>query len=246
MKILLKTDNGEIPIEVIKSNRKTIVLEIKPDAAVYIRVPILLSQKKIEAVIKNKEEWIIKHHEALVNYKASMDTAENTYSSGTEIPLFNGDFLSLEAGESGRDVKTQVFLNKEGERRPRLIMDIPSMEHQVVRKCIMNWLQSYAKDLLDEKAKQYAGKMQVAFHQISVRDQKTRWGSCSSKRNLSFNWKLVMMPEDIINYVVVHELAHLKQMNHSPQFWNEVGKILPDYRVSRSWLKEKGKEYQKY
>ena len=82
--------------------------------------------------------------------------------------------------------------------------------------------------------------MGVSYGSITVREQKTRWGSCSAKGNLNFNWKLVLMPEEILDYVVVHELAHRLQMNHSTEFWDEVEKILPDYRKRRQWLKENG------
>ena len=85
--------------------------------------------------------------------------------------------------------------------------------------------------------------MGVSYGSITVREQKTRWGSCSAKGNLNFNWKLVLMPEEILEYVVVHELAHRLQMNHSMEFWDEVEKILPDYRKRRQWLKENGQKY---
>ena len=85
--------------------------------------------------------------------------------------------------------------------------------------------------------------MGVSYGSITVREQKTRWGSCSAKGNLNFNWKLVLMPEEILDYVVVHELAHRLQMNHSTEFWDEVDKILPDYRKRRQWLKENGQKY---
>ncbi len=88
--------------------------------------------------------------------------------------------------------------------------------------------------------------MSVLPGRIIVREQKTRWGSCSSKHNINLNWKLIMMPEEILNYVVVHELAHLKQMNHSKAFWEEVEKVLPDYKKQKEWLKQNGRNYQRY
>ena len=84
--------------------------------------------------------------------------------------------------------------------------------------------------------------MGVTCGRISIREQKTRWGSCSGQGNLNFNWKLILMPPEILDYVVVHELAHRKQMNHSPAFWAEVERILPDWRERRRWLREKGGE----
>ena len=85
--------------------------------------------------------------------------------------------------------------------------------------------------------------MGVDYGRISVRQQKTRWGSCSVRGNLNFNWKLALMPEEILDYVVVHELAHRVEMNHSPRFWAVVETVLPDWRERRRWLKQHGGEY---
>lgn len=100
-----------------------------------------------------------------------------------------------------------------------------------------------AAERLGERVRLYAERMQVSYGKISVKDQKTRWGSCSSLGNLNFNWRLVLMPEEILDYVVVHELAHRKEMNHSRAFWAEVERILPDYKERRKWLRIHGREY---
>jgi len=100
-----------------------------------------------------------------------------------------------------------------------------------------------ARIVLSEKCRIYAEKMGVSYQRITVREQKTRWGSCSARGNLNFNWKLVLMPEEIQDYLVVHELAHRIEMNHSPAFWAVVEKELPDYRARREWLKKNGANY---
>lgn len=97
-----------------------------------------------------------------------------------------------------------------------------------------------AAEAIRARCSHYAPLMGVSYGTITIREQKTRWGSCSAKGNLNFNWKLVLMPPEILDYVVVHELAHRLQMNHSAAFWAEVGKILPDYRERRQWLKVNG------
>lgn len=82
--------------------------------------------------------------------------------------------------------------------------------------------------------------MEVKHARITIRDQKTRWGSCSSRGNLNFNWRLVMAPPPIIDYVVIHELAHLIELSHSPRFWETVERYCPDHREHRRWLREHG------
>ena len=98
-----------------------------------------------------------------------------------------------------------------------------------------------AKASLPERAAYFAPLVGVTYGNITIRSQHTRWGSCSSKGNLNFNCLLMLAPEDVRDYVVVHELCHRKEMNHSPRFWAELARILPNYRQSQKWLKEHGR-----
>ena len=100
-----------------------------------------------------------------------------------------------------------------------------------------------AKEIIPPKVEFYARKIGVSYNAITIRCQRTRWGSCSSKGNLNFNCLLVLLPDEIIDSVVVHELCHLKQMNHSPKFYAEIENILPDYKMRREWLKQNGNKY---
>ena len=100
-----------------------------------------------------------------------------------------------------------------------------------------------AAEVMKTRCSYYAPIMGVSYGTVTVREQKTRWGSCSAKGNLNFNWKLVLMPQEILDYVVVHELAHRIHMDHSAAFWAEGGKILPDYKERRQWLKVNGQKY---
>ena len=100
-----------------------------------------------------------------------------------------------------------------------------------------------AARIFAEKCRRFAAVMGVSYGTITIREQKTRWGSCSAKGNLNFNWKTVLMPEEIQDYLTVHELAHRIEMNHSPAFWAVVERVLPDYRERRRWLLENGKYY---
>ena len=97
-----------------------------------------------------------------------------------------------------------------------------------------------ARDIFTRKTEYYARIMGISYGRIAIREQKTRWGSCSSKGNLNFNWRLILAPEEVLDYVVVHELAHRREMNHSRAFYAVVESVLPDYRRARKWLKENG------
>lgn len=104
----------------------------------------------------------------------------------------------------------------------------------------IRFLSAQARLMLPERIRYYAEKMGVSYGKVTIRHQKTRWGSCSAKGNLNFNCMLMAMPKEIQDYVIVHELCHRKEMNHSPAFWKEVEAVLPDYKQRREWLKKNG------
>ena len=101
-------------------------------------------------------------------------------------------------------------------------------------------LRERAKSVLAQRTAYFARQIGVTYGRITVRDQKTRWGSCSQTGNLNFNFRLILAPPEVLDYVVVHELCHRRQMNHSAQFWQEVAQVLPDYRKRKAWLTENG------
>lgn len=104
-------------------------------------------------------------------------------------------------------------------------------------------LREKARRVLTEKTDRFKKELDVEYKRIRIGDQKTRWGSCSSKGTISYSWRLILMPDEIQDYVVVHELCHLHEMNHSKKFWEWVGRIIPDYQRRRRWLKSHGDEY---
>ncbi len=126
---------------------------------------------------------------------------------------------------------------QEQQERERRYGKQPKLTEQELRE-----LSQKAKTVLSQKALFYAGQMGVTYNRITIRCQKTRWGSCSSKQNLNFNCLLMLCPEKVQDYVVIHELCHLIEMNHSKRFWKQVENIMPDYRVYKNWLKEHGTE----
>lgn len=101
---------------------------------------------------------------------------------------------------------------------------------------------SAARSLIEQRCAYYCHITGGVYTSVTIRDQKTRWGSCSSRGTLSFNYRLIFAPPQVLDYVVVHELCHLTHMNHSKEFWNMVGSVMPDYKTHRKWLKEHGGE----
>ena len=117
----------------------------------------------------------------------------------------------------------------------------PEDEEQV-REALKRALSRRALERVRERLEYYAPRLGVTFNRVAIRDQKSRWGSCSAKQNLNFNWKLIMAPPEVLDYVVIHELCHLIEFNHSPRFWRLVEGQMPEYECWKRWLKEHGRE----
>ena len=108
------------------------------------------------------------------------------------------------------------------------------------------FLKKTAHDRLLELSRQKAALIDRVVHSVSIKDTKSRWGSCSSKSNINYNWRIVLAPAHVIDYLVCHEVSHLRHQDHSPAFWDCVASLCPDYQEGRAWLKVKGKELYRY
>lgn len=158
------------------------------------------------------------------------------------LKLENGDVLHY-LGE-----KRILTVLREQRRRAkikcimeRLILWAPyEADYSWKREQLEKWYRKEAAMVFTEKAQEYARILGVHFQDIRIKDQKSRWGSCSSKGNLNFNWHLLMAPEPVCDYVIIHELCHLIHMNHSKDFWKQVEDICPQYRQYKRWLRENG------
>lgn len=177
-------------VTVIRSNRKTVAIQVNSDRSVTVRAPRSASEKDIEEILKKKKAWISKHIEKI------KETKERFEAEPTE---------------------------------------------KLTREKVIA-LAEEALKVIPERVEYFTKVIGVTYGKITVRNQKTRWGSCSSKGNLNFNCLLMLAPPEVLDYVVVHELCHRKQMNHSKAFWLEVEKVLPDYKEARKWLKEEGSQ----
>lgn len=186
-------------VKIIRSNRKTLAIQINPDLSVTVRAPMYAPQSDIERILREKESWIQKHIEKIREQEAKRKKTQG------------------EKGEYGESVESEYLTNEE------------------IKKLADKALQHIPK-----RVSYFAKQIGVTYEKITIRNQKTRWGSCSSKGNLNFNCLLMLTPPEVIDYVVVHELCHRKEMNHSEAFWAEVEKILPYYKEQVKWLKENG------
>lgn len=161
-----------------------------------------------------------------------------------KLKLENGDTLYY----LGEARTLRVIREERSRARVKMVMDLLLMwipyeaDYEYRKEQLEKWYRKEAAAVFGEKAEEFAQALSVSFQDIRIKDQKSRWGSCSSKRNMNFNWRLLMAPEPVCDYVIIHELCHLIHMNHSPDFWNLVESVCPDYRQYKKWLKENGKQ----
>jgi len=183
-----------------------------------------ISPAQIEKFILEKQEWILKNMQKIeeINRKA--------HASRGSVPFLGKD-VQIELRESNR--KTAKAFPGEGFLEVR----IPFGKKKLAGKAIESFYKKQAHSLIPRLAREKAKEMGVSFSRISIRAQKTRWGSCSARSTLSFNWRLLAAPQPVLEYIVVHELAHLRHRNHSKRYWAFVKEHFPGYKEQERWLR---------
>ena len=203
------------------------MIQVK-DGLVEVRAPFKIEQKEIDSFILQKNSWINKK----LSIQKSIKKPTRKKFKNEENFQFLGKNLKL---------KITISENKKSYIDDKFIYLVLKNNKENFKEKIKEKLEIFfretAKDIFKNKTLDEAKKIRVTPKKIIVRSYKRRWGSCSYKKDISYNWKLIMAPEKIIHYVVIHELCHLIHFNHSRDFWKSVGKILPDYKSSKEWLK---------
>ena len=221
-----------LEIKVLRSRRKTSLLQIVGNQ-LQIKVPNRVKDRNIFKILETKERWIRNKATKLQNEPI---IKERRYINGESFPLF-GRYLKLKILEGGK-VGTELIDNY-------LVTTVRSSEIGELRKSriktyIDKWYLKEAYRRLEEKVIRYSKIIRVSPTEMKVRNYKTRWGSCDVKGRLTFNFHLIKAPHPIVDYVVIHELCHMIQPNHSKFFWNEVEKFDQSFKNHKNWLKENG------
>jgi len=216
--------------EVIRTRRrKTASIKIN-DGAVSVMVPQGLSQESIQQLIANKKKWI----------------REKLYLQSQSRPVNSKEFVSGEAfSYLGRNYRLKVVSDSYQPAKlhhGQLVVMIPEAMQtpNSIRNVVVRWYRLHALDRLIEKTDRYAAIVGKAPSKVDIKTYRSRWGSCHADGRVLYNWKIIMAPNRIVDYVVVHELCHLVHHNHSPQFWKAVERVMPDYAECREWLKVNG------
>lgn len=219
----------------IRESRRARRMSLKIDAQNGLQVILpagVAPDDSLEAILREKAGWILRHLDRL-----AADNPPRHYVSGERLPYL-GEMLSLEVSPTQHAKRTTVA-RQAGLLRVRLRGGIAAAERgQAVRAALESWYRQQARSYLPERACHYAALYGFSYHKLSIKGQRSRWGSCSRQGNLNFNWRLMQAPPEAVDYVVIHELCHLRELNHSPRFWALVEACCPDYRRWVQWFRQ--------
>ena len=203
------------------SRAKHTILRIDPRTdALIITVPKVLSPAEIRRLVQNNANWVFE--------KISLLPPKTPFIDGQTFNLMGKNIIICHDPDNLVGVKlingTLIVSGK--------------VEH--ISRRIKDWLKKYAHNILADKVRSMATNLDASFGRISIRDNRSSWGSCSSQGNIAFSWRLIMAPEPVVNYIVAHEVAHLVYLNHSKDFWNTVRSLDANYQESKKWLRING------
>ena len=211
------------PHKIIKSKRRTLSLSINENAELIVRAPNQISNKKIEEFIIEKSKWINKNKNLMQSRINEMNDSDSDY-------LFLGNIYPL--------IKVYENPNKIDFNGTEFITSIENQDK--FKASLKSWYKIKFKEIAIPRLNYFSDKYNLKINQVRFKNQKTLWGSCSSKNNINLNYLLVMAPMIVIDYVIIHELVHTVHKNHSENFWNAVEAIMPDYKKAKKWLNKNG------
>ena len=233
MKRAVVAGNRRVEYTLIQASRRDVLFQALPEAGIRVYAPKYMRLRDIDAMVRERADQLagmLRDVEA----RLEADRLAHPMADGTAI-MVEGQRKTLRlrrgARRTGR-VEGDAYL---------LTLPDPDSD-EAVRAAVKSTLSALALKRIRERLEYHVPRIGRAPGRVAIRDQKSRWGSCSQKGNVNFNWKLVMAPPPALDYVVVHELCHLYEFNHSPRFWALVARHMPDYEVWKKWLKAHGKE----
>ena len=223
--------NGQTITYAVKRSlrAKRVRLEVRPQTGLTVVVPRSYNIGQLTGLLKSKERWISRNLARFSHFQSL--PAKKELRSGDTVPYLGRD-LKLVKREN-HDVACSVMLDGN-----KLAVSPGLFKNGILELALEQWYRTEATKLINERADKLSSQLGTSYKRIVIRGQKTRWGSCSRKKNLSFNWKLIMAPQPVLDYVIIHELVHLKEMNHSKRFWELVAQYCPGWREHKKWLKQ--------
>lgn len=211
----------EIPnITIVRSDRRTIALQVAPDATLLVKAPRRMPERMIHAFIEEQRDWIDKHV-TLVKKRAKQIKEDGEYLFlGKSVTFTPSNVLEIAIKDDKLLFPQALLFRKEKE--------------------LTNWYMRQARNIITQQVERYAREMKTSYTDLTFSDTRSQWGRCTHDNRFQFSWRLVMAPLLVLNYVVIHELAHTMEKNHTHRFWAKVRGFNPSYRQQIKWLNNHG------
>ncbi len=228
MKRTIVSGSQRVTYTLIQASRRDVLFQALPEAGIRVYAPKQMRLRDIDQMVRERAEQ-------LLEMQREVDQRLEEYRQSHRLE--DGSAMLIEG-------KRHTLRLRQGQRRTgranggEYILTLPDPEDgEAVRAALKSALSALALKRIRERLEYYIPRIGRGPGRVAIRDQKSRWGSCSQMGNLNFNWKLIMAPPQALDYVVIHELCHLYEFNHSPRFWQLVARQMPDYEVWKKWLK---------
>jgi len=210
---------NDIPYEVVRSNRKTLALTIDSDARLVVRAPLKLGDDVIRDFIKKKARWISDKQRQVNDYATKQSAF--VLEDGENVLYFGKSYAVLRKEIQEVTIEGNLLLVPE-------LMTLDGFA---------DWMRAKGDNIINERVDHYANLMGVKYASVKMSEARRRWGSCGAGNKLNFAWRLVMCPQSVIDYVVIHELSHITYKDHSPKFWTRVATVMPNFKEAQEWLR---------
>jgi len=219
----------ELNYQIVRSaKRKKLTITVERDRSIVVHAPVGTTDEAIRKVVDTKRKWLFEKVNHTQKYQDRPHAPGKEVVNGESVPYLGREYR-IEIGEtpSGGVEFSRRFL-------------IPAAQQEKRREVLKQWYIDRAKETVIPRVTRHANQLGVSFGKARIVDNRFRWGSCTVKDNVNFNWRLIKAPMFVIDYVIVHELAHLMEANHTPRFWNIVRAKAPATEKAKAWLKEHG------
>lgn len=232
MILKVELESGIIEFKVEYRKRKTLSIKITPPDTIVVISPIGVSEDKLKEIVKNKGKWIVKKLDELkdIDYKSLNKDFKN---DETFMYLGKDYTLNIVIDKDLKDPVTKLHENN-------LFLYTPKRDKVIIKKALELFYREKCTERIIERVNYYKDIIGKSPRIVKVKEQKKRWGSCTSRGDIYFNWRIIMAPPNVVDYIVVHEMCHLIHLNHSKEFWNSVKTIIPNYEEYKKWLKKHG------
>ncbi|MBF7097414.1 M48 family metallopeptidase [Alkalibacter mobilis] len=220
---------GEIEYNVVKRKRKTAEIKIDSKGVITLTVPHHIDDARINKMISDKIHWIINKKSLIVEKNRKIKPVN--FQQGDQLNFLGNKYTLNICGVKSN--KSRIDFVEE-----KIVFEGPICDRKIIKDELVKWYKIQGREIISSRVGFYSKYFDHIPTEIKVKEQKKRWGSCTYDNKLLFNWRIIMAPMEIIDYIVVHEMSHMKHKNHSRDFWCEVNRVYPEYKNCKDWLKE--------